>query len=441
MIPRLPDGDVADMHILSLEHRKPATVDRRAVLARGSGLFALLALGGCGGGGGDASATSEAVTVVTGSTDATPTPTPTPSATPTPTATDTAAADTADAVAAGGVSATQFGVNCYDLFYQRFATSKPADPVARLQALKKAGISVVRFSASPFWPTEWKRFDASRETYLAFLDTVFAAAEQVGVKLVPTAIWAAFALSDYMGEAYSAWGNPASKTRAYMASYVPVLVKRYANSKALLAWEFTNEMNAYADLPNGETFFPPVSTSAGTPSARTAADRITAAACQSASAHFTQLVRQTVGNVSVSSGADMPLYNQIHLASGSWDADNDSQIGMAMSQSLAGGANVLSVHLYTKSLKSRPASASTYLALLKIARAAADAAGAKLMVGEFGVATGNQAADKITFAAMLSAMRSARVDYAMMWNYDWPAQTDWNVDFTNARSWMLGMLT
>lgn len=337
---------------------------------------------------------------------------------------------------------TRFGVNCYDLYANAFSSTRPADPLARLRRLRDAGITLVRFSASPFWASDWTRFLADRPRFLGYLDQLFDAADALDIRLIPTVIWAPFGLSDRLQEPYSAWGDPQSVTRRFFDRYVREIVGRYRQRRSLLIWECANEMNSYVDLPGGERFFPPVRIANATPARRGAADRISAEAVQSTYQAFVELVRRTGDTHPISSGSDTPRFNQLAGARGRFDADDRPSLEQALAESLAGGANVLSIHLYATTLRNRgTALVNSAADLLSVARRVASANQAQLLIGEFGVPRSPiEPVDRAAFAAMLAAIRESGADYAALWNYDFAVQREWNVTFDNDRAWMLDAL-
>lgn len=392
-------------------------VDRRNFLKWGG--LGCLVLGGCGGG--STGASPGAVSAAPqGSVVAPPTPAPAPTE------------NTAK-------TKTQFGVNCYDLFYKFMWSRLPFDPLSRLKPLKEMGITLVRFSAGPFWPDDWKVWEADPEKHLRALDAVFDAADSLGMQLVPSVIWYPGGLSDHLGERYSAWGDANSASRRYMARHAGSIAQRYARRSSLLMWEFSNEMNSFADLPNGYQFWPTIKPEVGTFTERTLSDNVTIVDIQNSYRHFNDVVRQYDTTHPIGSGSHTPRENQIHGASGSYALDTRDQLIQAMEQSMVPEYKVLSVHLYAKHIAKRfDASGTTYLEMLQLAKQTADKHGAKLFLGEFGVPkSDDSAADRAALKAMIADIKAAGVDYATIWNYDWDYQADWSITATNQRLWML----
>ena len=69
------------------------------------------------------------------------------------------------------------------------------------------------------------------------------------MSIVPSFFWHTACLPDLVGEPRNQWGNPDSKTIAFMRQYTRDVVSRYANSPAIWIWEFGNEYDLAADCP------------------------------------------------------------------------------------------------------------------------------------------------------------------------------------------------
>lgn len=405
-------------------------VSRRDLLRYGGGLGAGILLSGCGGGD-SAAGGGESQSQIT-------IPTPAAPATPTaPALTPPVTTPTQEGVSIG----TEFGVCCYDLFYQ-FMYAGKFEPEKRLQKLSERGIRLVRFSAGPFWARDWKAWNANPEKFLTALDALFDAADHYDMKLVVSVLYNPYGLSDYHGEPYSAWANPNSAARRAMDAHVPTIVRRYAGRKSVFMWEFANEMNSFADLPNGYQFYPTVNVEGGTPAVRTVADNITMVGIQSCYTRFAELVRQYDTKHPIGSGSNIPRKHQIHGLSGSYALDTRDQFQQAMQQTLVGKTEVLSIHCYPDSVKDRfDATGSNINEVLTLARQVADQQSVRLYVGEFGIMkSGNKESDRTQFQAFVDAIKASKVDYATMWNYDWDFQPEWSVTFDNDRSWMLDII-
>jgi sugar phosphate isomerase/epimerase len=335
---------------------------------------------------------------------------------------------------------TQFGVNYYDLFHRFITYAGPFEPESQLKQLSDRGLKIVRFAACPIWARDWTLWKADPEHYMAGLERIFVAADKLGMKLVPVLMSAPFGLSDFMGEPFSAWGNASSATRRAFDDFVPLMVQRYHSHSSLFMWEFSNEMNAFANNPSGYKYYPPVDSVIG--KARTELDNYTGTDVQNIYARFAELVRIYDTRHPLSSGSTTPNGAQIRREKGLSGLDSRDDLMAAMEQTLAGGTEILSVHVYDDISKDRfDAKGSSFAEILAMARAVADRKGVKLYLGEFGLArSGDDAVDKARFHQMISEIRAAKVDYASVWCYDWLQTPAWNITPNNERAWMLDEL-
>jgi Cellulase (glycosyl hydrolase family 5) len=339
---------------------------------------------------------------------------------------------------------TRIGVNCFDLFYGLLVDpQRTRNPDVRLLELHKNKIPLVRFSSSPFWPREWAMYKNDKAKYFKAMDSVFDAAERRQVMLVPSLFWNPSSVSDLVNEPISAWGKEGSKTRAFMSQYTEDVVSRYKGNSSILMWEFGNEFNSYADLPNALRWWPKVDEAMGTPSRRTSLDLIKASDCASTFAFFASVVKQFDQQRLVGSGADIPNFNAQNLIQGSFTADTKQQFRSALKTLTPNGVEVMSVHLYPqREGKYFSSTSSNFSSLLNEVMASAHSASKRVFVGEFGVVrSSNQEMERQTFTRLLDAIVASRVDWAALWVYDlWTQEKDWTVRFDNDRAWQLDLI-
>jgi len=336
------------------------------------------------------------------------------------------------------------GVNYFDLFYGALFGRPHLDITAQLSRLKQAGIPFARFSCGPFWPTEWqKTFLADRTGYFKKLDDVIKGAEAAGFGLVPSLIWNPPAVSDLVGEPINAWGKPNSRTIGFMQDYVSTIVRRYSDSPAIWMWEFSNEFNTYADLPNALKWWPRVSVPQGTPATRTNDDLITAEAVRVALAAFSATVRQFDPKRLISSGGAIPRNNATNLAAGRWDQDSREQFRQALERVTPTDGGVVSIHLYpTDKGHYFGNPASGYKDILTEVKALSQKLAVPSFIGEFGVVqSSDKTADAVEFNSLLSDIVDSGVNYAALWVYDFTTQNgQWNVNFDNDRAYQLKLI-
>lgn len=336
-----------------------------------------------------------------------------------------------------------FGVNYHDLFTRTLASGQQAsDPVARLREAARQKIPFARFAASPFWPNDWTQVGEGFAKAEAIFDLVVKAAGDEGIRLVPSVFFNAWGLTDHLGEHVAAWGDPASRTRRFAHDYVEAIVGKHAGNATIMAWEFSNEFNDFAGLPNSERWWPMVKPDQGTPPERTAADRISWDQVASAYSAFAAQVRTLDPGKPVSSGSNIPRLRMMRQIRGEQGAETTDDFAQALPLALAGGTDWLSLHLYAHSARGHFGEAGPdYARVLGMARTVATARNAKLFIGEFGVPdSGNADADKAQLQQQFEAMTAAHVDYAALWVYDLSFMPEFSVTGSNARAWQLGMM-
>jgi hypothetical protein len=347
------------------------------------------------------------------------------------------------AVAAHGLSANErgelllraapfrgIGVNYYDAFTRTLGKSAWTNYDAGFRELAARRIPFARFSAGGYWPNEWGLYQTNRSEYFARLDGVVKSAEQHGIGLIPSCFWQLSTVPDLVGESCDRWGDTNSRTIAFMREYTRELVIRYLQSPAIWGWEFGNEYNLPADLPNASEHRPPVVPSLGTPTQRTAADDLTHSAIRVAFREFALEVRKHDMQRIIISGNAFPRVSAWHQAKEkSWKRDTREQFAEVLGADNPSPMNTLSVRGYDL---------ATDIGRLDQAMAAAQVLKKPLFVGEFGVPGASTEESKTKFAAILTAIETNRVPLSALWVFDFDGQAkDWNVSPTNTRSWQL----
>ena len=322
------------------------------------------------------------------------------------------------------------GVNYYDAFARTLGPAAPTHYDAGFRELAARRIPFARFSAGGFWPNDWGLYQTNRSEYFARLDAVVQSAERHGVGLIPSLFWHESAVPDLVGEPCNRWGDPASRTIAFMRQYTREVVTRYAPSPAIWGWEFGNEYNLPADLPNAAQHRPPVVPSLGTPAQRTAEDDLTHAAFRVALREFALEVWKHDPHRLIVSGNATPrpsAWHQMHEKS--WKKDTRDQFAGMLAADNPSPMNTLCVRGYDL---------TTDLERLPQAMAVAQTVKKSLFVGEFGVPGATTAESKEKFASILTAIETNRVPLSALWVFDFASQAkDWNVTATNDRAWQL----
>ena len=171
-------------------------------------------------------------------------------------------------------------------------------------------IPFVRFCATGFWPRDMKLYQSDPAAYFKLLDDVVRSAEKHGIGLIPSLFWYYATVPDLVGESCDQWGNPKSKTHAFMRQYTHEVVSRYRRSPAIWAWEFGNEFNCN-DHFEGKKFYasrniPKVNPADGTPTFRTERDYPTPDDFAVAYREFAKAVRRDDPHRLIESGCDLP---------------------------------------------------------------------------------------------------------------------------------------
>lgn len=322
------------------------------------------------------------------------------------------------------------GVNYYDAFARTLERSSRTNYDAGFRELAARGIPFARFSAGGYWPVEWGLYRTNRAEHFARLDGVVRSAERHGVGLIPSLFWQLSTVPDLVGEPCNRWGDTNSRTIAFMREYTQAVVTRYTASPAIWGWEFGNEYNLPADLPNAAQHRPPVVPQLGTATQRTAGDELTHAMMRTALREFALVVRRLDARRAIFSGNAFPRVSAWHQATEkSWKRDTPGQFAEVLAADNPSPIDTLCVRGYDLQAD---------VARLPQAVAVANALKKPLFVGEFGVPGATSEESRAKFAAILSAIETNRVPISALWVYDFDGQAkDWNVSATNNRSWQL----
>ncbi|MCC6233019.1 MAG: hypothetical protein IT580_10270 [Verrucomicrobiales bacterium] len=300
------------------------------------------------------------------------------------------------------------------------------------RSLAAHGIPFVRFSAGGYWPLEWYLYRTNRDAHFQRLDAVIHAAERAGIGLIPSLFWHPPTLSDLAGEPFQDWGHRESKTFALMQAYTREVIQRYRDSQAVWAWEFGNEFNLPADLPNAAEHRPPVVPHAGTPTTRSAHDELTHAAFRTALSGFAEEARRWDARRLLLSGNAFPrssAWHQLHHQT--WDLDSREQWTAMLLDDHPAPISCLSGRLYS----------ADDLHQLPWAAAAARATHRPLFIGEFGVPGRLDDPALARFQEQLDALDTHEIPLAALWVVDFDGQAaDWNVTEANARAPLLRLL-
>ena len=340
------------------------------------------------------------------------------------------------------------GVNYYDCFARTL--EDPADTSYRegFRTLAEFKVPFVRASFTGYYPKQMKLYLEDKVEYFRRMDGVVAAAEEHGVKLIPSFFWWYPCVPDIVGEPCNRWGDVTSKTHAFMRTYVTEVVARYKDSKAILAWEFGNELNLSIDLPNAAENRPPAYQDLGSPATRSAEDDLTSATLQVAYAAFAEAVRAVDPIRPLSTGNAIPRPFAYHQRTeGAWTVDTRQQFMDELLAQNPAPYNLISIHIYPGDVDNRfePKRRATYIEVIAAAQEAAASAGKRLFIGEFGAlpddATGMTAEKtRAEGLAILDAVAQGNVPLAAIWVFDFAHQPKLTIRPDNERGFYLEAL-
>jgi hypothetical protein len=322
------------------------------------------------------------------------------------------------------------GVNYFDAF--RRVLLDPADTSydRGFQVLAKHGVPFARFLCSGFWPSEMRLYQEDRPAYFRRLDALIAAAEKHGIGLIASLFWQSSTVPDLVGEPRDAWGNPQSKTHAYLRTYVREVVTRYQKSPAIWGWEFGNEYNLLADLPNASSQRPTVAPHLGTPDERSGRDDVTHEMIRIAFTAFAREVRKYDSHRILSTGNSFPRRSAWHQKTQkTWTQDTPVQQTEMLLGDNPDPMDTLSIHAYGDGA----------VASIRFARAVSAKCKKPVFIGEFGAkGTGQKGEEE--FHSLLEEIERARVPLAAVWVFDYGQQVNLNITASNTRAYQLKAL-
>ncbi len=318
------------------------------------------------------------------------------------------------------------GINYFDAFLRLLKDPDDASGADGFRTLAEHGVPFARFCATGFWPAEMQLYRTNRVEYFRRLDLVVAAAERHRVGLVPSLFWHVACVPDLVGEPVDQWGEPASRTHAWMREYVSNVVTRYRGSPAVWAWEFGNEYSLQADLPNAAQHRPPVHPGLGTPAARTARDELTHARVRIAFAAFGRAVRAHDPARLILTGDSFPRLSAWHQEQErTWTHDTKEQFQAMLERANPDPISALSLHAYEDDDQ-------RFGWAMEVSRRR----GHPLFIGEFG-AQGNTPDQAAKFHRLLNALTTNDVPLAAVWVFDLKNQPDFTITPGSPRAYQL----
>lgn len=336
------------------------------------------------------------------------------------------------------------GVNYFDLCGRVLANPEDASSLALLPELSRKGIPFVRLMWGRYWPSEQELYLTNRAAFFERMDRVVRSAETNHIGLIPSLFWYMATAPDLMGEHIDQYGNPASKTIAYIREYTTAMVSRYRNSSAIWGWEFGNEYPLDADLPRSSQFWPQVVPELGTAKKRDEHDQLQFAQVQLAFRTFAEAVRALDSTRVIFTGNAVPraaAWNNAHEKW--WIADTPAQYYEILLRDNPDLFDSLSVHIYPEAKGAYAGATKSIGDLLRLTSEFAVKARKPLFLGEFGVSArdGSVEKQKALLQEFFEGIRRNNVPLAAIWVFDPPfANDEFGITFKNERSYMLDLI-
>lgn len=327
------------------------------------------------------------------------------------------------------------GANYYDLFLRLLQNPENKTSLDGLKQLGETGIPFVRFGVG-YTGNDWNMFFSEPDKFFRAFDQVVETAEREHVGLIPSFFWRFANFPDLAGEPGDQWGNPASKTTALARQFVGAIVERYKNSPAIWAWEFGNEPNLAADLPNAAQF---------RKKGGTERDDLKSTDMVVMLSEFAKEVRRHDSRRLIISGNSSPRAAAWHnTAEKSWKPDSREQMLEILQRDNPAPLDTIGIHIYADHDVSKELAvwATTGTDYLRAVRELAAKMKRPVFVGEFGLASnGDEADTRAKFEKLLADIGDAGVDLAAVWVFDLNGQgKTWNITLENHRSYMLKLV-
>lgn len=333
------------------------------------------------------------------------------------------------------------GVNYFDAFIRVLVDARDVSYKDGFRMLRDYEIPFVRFSAGGYWPIHWQLYRQDKESYFRLLDDVVRSAEENNIGLIPSFFWHHPTVGDLVGEPRSKFSDPQSASNEFIRTYTREVVSRYKDSPAIWGWEFGNEGNLDADLPNARDWRPPIVPHWGTPATRSELDDLTHDALRTAYTVFAEEVRKHDPERVIISGNSLPRPSAWHqLRYLSWSQDSEEQFAEMLRGDNPDPINTLSVHVYDWE-EHRFSRSVSFQEILQMAMAISAKAQKPLFLGEFGVKEGTgEDGTRALFQDMLVVIEETEVPLAAMWVFDYKPQDEWNVTASNQRAYQLELI-
>ena len=346
------------------------------------------------------------------------------------------------------------GIQYQDCFQRRLKDPEDTSYREGFEELASYGIPFVRFMACGFWPVEMELYFEDKDAYFAIMDDIVATAERTNVGLIPSLFWFYACVPDIMEESINQWGNPDSKTHAFMRQYTKEMVTRYKDSPAIWAWEFGNEYNLTIDLPNAMDNLAWTWPHLGTPETRDENDVMRFEDMDVALKAFADEVRKHDPHRMLSTGHAIPRPSAYHQRTElSWTRDSREQYKQVLRDENPDPYDSIGIHIYPHLLAENyfGEEDGTYADVLRPALEAAQQTNKTVFIGEFGAPDGSEHGSEHYAETLEEAHKQneelfqvildLEIPLSNYWVYDFEHQEHFiNVTSDNHRSYVLDML-
>lgn len=343
------------------------------------------------------------------------------------------------------------GVNYFSVISEAIARPYASNFVDGFKSLQANNVPFVRVMFGSYWPSEMKQYFSNKSRYFNSIDKVVAAAKKYNVGIIATLSWNPALFPDLSREPISSLVIPDSNSHILMRQYIRDVVSRYKDSGVIWAWEFSNEMNLNADLPNAHEFRPPVSVKQGTPSFRSELDDYSHDHLTALYEAFKDEVTSQIPDAILSTGNSLPRpYSWNNYYYGAWDSDNIIQFCEMLSKDNPVGYKLMSIHAYPKTSNSPLVGFPGYFSkkdisideMLNEVTKCSKKTGQSVFLGEFGVPKMNHVETEMAvFNKTLDSIVASDVALSALWVYRFKYQdTTFNASNENYRKYQINAI-
>ncbi len=239
------------------------------------------------------------------------------------------------------------GVNYFDAFARTLANPKDTSYREGFKTLAKYNIQFCRVMWGGFWPSEDKLYFKDKKAYFKLMDGVVKSAEENGVGLIPSLFWNQSTVPDMVNEPCNQWGNPNSKTIAFMRNYVKEVVTRYRIHRPSGVGSLATSSTSAPTCPTRRRIDRGHGQSLGCPATRSEKDDYTHAITRSAYNEFAKAVRKYDSYRFIEGGDGFPRSNAWNgMVHNTWDTDTEKQYAEMITGDCPDPMNALSGHQY-----------------------------------------------------------------------------------------------